>query len=109
MIVTPSFNVDYKLSLESGIRIPFRRKAIKLEHDLDLSNTFSTVVRREKFGANREERSERYETTLQMRYNLSAKLNANLNLGVSYNQDHVEEGRDYLSLASSLTIRGEFK
>ena len=109
LIVTPSFNVDYKLSLESGIRIPFRRKAIKLEHDLDLSNTFSTVVRREKFGANREERSERYETTLQMRYNLSAKLNANLNLGVSYNQDHVEEGRDYLSLASSLTVRGEFR
>ena len=63
------------------------------------------MVRREKFGANREERSERYETTLQMRYNLSAKLN----LGVSYNQDHVEEGRDYLSLASSLTVRGEFR
>ena len=67
------------------------------------------MVRREKFGANREERSERYETTLQMRYNLSAKLNANLNLGVSYNQDHVEEGRDNLSLASSLTVRGGFR
>ena len=34
-----------------------------------------------------------------IRYNLSAKLTANLNLGVSYNQDHVEEGRDYLSIA----------
>ena len=108
-IITPSFNVDYKLSIESGIRIPFRRKVLKLEHDLDLSNTFSTVIRREQFGANREERSERYETTVQMRYNLSAKLTANLNLGVSYNQDHVEEGRDYLSIASSLTVRGEFR
>ena len=67
------------------------------------------MVRREKFGANREEGSERYETTLQMRYKLGAKLNANLNLGVSYNQDPVEEGRDYLSLASSLTVRGEFR
>ena len=74
-----------------------------------MSNTFSTVIRREQFGANREERSERYETTVQMRYNLSTKLTANLNLGVSCNQDHVEEGRDYLSIASSLTVRGEFR
>lgn len=95
--------------MKSGIRIPFRSKAINLEHDLDLSNTFSTVIRREQFGANREERSERYETTLQMRYNLSAKLTANLNLGVSYNQDHIEEGRDYLPLASSLMVRSLFK
>ena len=36
-----------------------------------------------------------------MPYNLSTKLTANLNLGVSYNQDHVEEGRDYLSIADS--------
>ena len=107
-VVTPNFSIDYKVRIEGGIKIPFRRRRIVLEHDLDLSNTFSTVIRREKFGANREEKSERYETTLRTRYNLSKRLTANINLGLSYNQDRVEEGRDYLSIASSFTVRGEF-
>ncbi|MEC8894276.1 MAG: hypothetical protein VX901_13225, partial [Candidatus Poribacteria bacterium] len=107
-VITPNFSIDYKVRIEGGIKVPFRHRRVVLEHDLDLSNTFSTVMRREKFGANREEKSERYETTLRTRYNLSKRLTANINLGLSYNQDRVEEGRDYLSIASSFTVRGEF-
>ena len=82
---------------------------IPLQHDLDLSNTLSTVLRRERFGANREERSERYETSLRIGYRLSEKLTADMNLGLSYNNDRVEEGRDFISVASALTVRGEFE
>lgn len=108
LIITPNLSIDYRLRLEGGLPIPILGR-IPLKHDLDLTNTFSTVIRRENFGANREERSERYETTLRTRYNLSTRLSANLNLGLSYNNDHVEEGQDFLSIASSVTVRGEFQ
>ena len=108
LIITPNLSIDYRLRLEGGLPIPILGR-IPLKHDLELTNTLSTVIRRENFGANREERSERYETTLRTRYNLSTRLSANLNLGLSYNNDHVEEGRDFLSIASSVTVRGEFQ
>ena len=88
--------------------MPFFGK-IKLKHDLKMSNTFSTVVRRERFGANQEEKSERYETTVRANYELSTRLSAQLNLGLSYNNDRVEEGKDFFSVASSLSVRGEFQ
>ena len=109
LIITPNFSIDYRLRAEGGLPIPILGKRISLEHDLDLTNTFSTVIRRERFGANREERSERYETSFRVGYKLSARLTANINLGISYNDDHIEEGRDFLSVASSVRIRGEFR
>jgi hypothetical protein len=109
LIITPNVSIDYRLRVEGGLKMPVFGKRLTLKHDLDLTNTFSTVIRREKFGANREERSERYETTLRTRYNLSTRLSANLNLGLSYNNDHVEEGRDFFSVASSMTVQGEFQ
>ena len=54
-------------------------------------------------GANREERSERYETTLRVGYKISTHITANFHLGLSYHHDRVEEGRDFLSVASALT------
>ena len=107
-IVTPNVSIDYRVRIEGGIRLPFIGK-IPLQHDLDLSNTLSTVIRREQYGANREERSERYETSLRVGYRLSERLTADLNLGLSYNNDRVEEGRDFISVASALTVRGEFE
>ena len=107
-IVTPNFSIDYRYRTEGGIRVPFFGR-IPLKHDLDLTNTFSLAIRRENYGANKEERSERYETTLRAGYKLSDHLTANLHLGLSYNHDRVEEGRDYLSVASALTVRGEFQ
>ncbi len=107
-IVTPNFSIDYRYRTEGGIRVPFFGR-IPLKHDLDLTNTVSMAIRRETYGVNREERSERYETTLRAGYKLSNHLTANLHLGLSYNHDRVEEGRDYLSIASALTVRGEFQ
>ena len=107
-IITPNINIDYRVRIEGGIRLPFIG-TIPLQHDLDLSNTLSTVLRRERFGANREERSERYETSLRIGYRLSEKLTADMTLGLSYNNDRVEEGRDFISVASALTVRGEFE
>jgi hypothetical protein len=107
-IITPNLRIDYRLSMEGGIRVPGLRR-FSLKHDLNVANTFSTVIRRERFGANREEKSERYETSLRTAYNLSTRLTANLNLGISYNNDRVEEGRDFLSIVSSFTVRGEFQ
>lgn len=108
LIITPNFSIDYRYHTEGGIRIPFFGR-IPLKHDLDLTNTFSLAIRRENYGINKEERSERYETTLRVGYKLSQHLTANLHLGLSYNHDRVEEGRDYLSTASALTVRGEFQ
>ena len=107
-IVTPNLSVDYRYRTENGIRIPFFGR-IPLKHDLELTNTLSWAIRREEFGANREERSERYETTLRAGYKISTHFTANLHLGVSYNNDRVEEGRDFLSIASALTVRGELQ
>ncbi len=108
LIITPNFSIDYRYHTKGGIRIPFFGR-IPLKHDLDLTNTFSLAIRRENYGINKEERSERYETTLRVGYKLSQHLTANLHLGLSYNHDRVEEGRDYLSIASALTVRGEFQ
>ena len=107
-IVTPNLSIDYRYHTENGIRLPFFGR-IPLKHDLELTNTLSWAIRREQFGANREERSERYETTLRVGYKISTHITANLHLGVSYNHDRVEEGRDFLSIASALTIRGEIQ
>lgn len=107
-IITPNFSIDYRYRTEGGIRIPFFGR-IPLKHDLDLTNTLSLAIRRENYGANKQEKSERYETTLRAGYKLSNHLTANLHLGLSYNHDRVEEGRDFLSIASALTVRGEFQ
>jgi len=108
LIVTPNFSIDYRYRTENGIRIPFFGR-IPLKHDLDVTNTLSWAIRRENFGANREERSERYETTLRVGYKISTHITANFHLGLSYHHDRVEEGRDFLSVASALTIRGEIQ
>ena len=109
MIITPNFSVDYRLYIKGEWRAPILNKVIALDHNFDLSNTFSTVIRREQFGVNRDEKSERFETSLRVNYNLSTHLRMNMNLGISYNNDHVEEGRDYFSIASSIMVRGEFR
>ena len=107
-IVTPNLSVDYRYRTENGIRLPFFGR-VPLKHDLELTNTLSWAIRREQFGANREERSERYETTLRVGYKISTHITANFHLGLSYNNDRVEEGRDFLSIASALTVRGEIQ
>lgn len=107
-IITPNFSIDYRYRTEGGLRIPIFG-TIPLKHDLDLTNTLSLAIRRENYGANKQEKSERYQTTLRAGYKLSNHLTANLHLGLSYNHDRVEEGRDFLSIASALTVRGEFQ
>ena len=108
LIITPNLSIDYRYRTENGIRVPFFGR-IPLKHDLELTNTLSWAIRREHFGANREERSERYEATLRVGYKISTHITANLHLGLSYNHDKVEEGRDFLSIASALTVRGEIQ
>ena len=108
LIVTPNLSIEYKYHTENGIRIPFFGR-IPLKHDLDLTNTLSWAIRREQYGANLEERSERYETTLRVGYKVSTHITANFHLGLSYNHDRVEEGRDFLSIATALTVRGEIQ
>ena len=93
MIITPNFSIDYKLLIKGEWRLPVLNKVINLDHNFDLTNTFSTVIRREQYGVNRDEKSARFETSLRFNYNLSTRLRMNANLGVSYNKDHVEEGR----------------
>ncbi|MFQ6039468.1 MAG: hypothetical protein ACE5PV_01325, partial [Candidatus Poribacteria bacterium] len=109
MIITPNFSIDYRLLVKGEWRLPVLNIVMNLDHNFDLTNTFSTVIRREQYGVNREEKSERFETSLRFNYNLSTRLRMNANLGVSYNKDHVEEGRDYFSVASSVMVRGEFR
>jgi len=109
MIITPNFSIDYRLLVKGEWRMPVLNKVINLDHNFDLTNTLSTVIRREQYGVNRDEKSERFETSLRFNYNLSTRLRMNMNLGVSYNKDHVEEGRDYFSVASSVMVRGEFR
>ncbi len=107
--ITPSFSIDYNLKFEGEWRIPILHKSIKLPQTLAVTNTFSTAILRQKLGVNRDEKSERYETTLRVNYKLSTRLSMNLNLHVSYNNDRVEEGRDYFSIGSSVMVRGEFR
>ena len=108
LIVTPNVSIEYRYRTENGIWVPFFGR-IPLKHDLDLTNTLSWAIRREQYGANLEERSERYETTLRVGYKISTHITANFHLGLSYNHDRVEEGRDFLSVATALTVRGEIQ
>ena len=108
LVITPNFSIDYRYHTENGIRIPFFGR-IPLKHDLELTNTLSWMIRREQYGPNLEERSERYETTLRVGYKISTHITANFHLGLSYNHDRVEEGQDYLSVATALTVRGEIR
>ena len=109
IIIAPNFNIDYDLHIKGSMGIPLIRKTIALDHDLDVSNTFSAMVRRESLGVNREEKSEQYGTSLDVSYNLMRTLRSTLRLSVDYNHDRVEEGADYVSVSGSLMVRGEFK
>ena len=89
--------------------MPVLNKSIKLPQTLAVNNTFSTTILRQELGVNRDEKSENYKTTLGVNYNLSTRLSMRLNMHLSYNNDRVEEGRDYFSIGSSVMVRGEFR
>jgi hypothetical protein len=108
-IVTPSLSVDYTLRTQSGWTVPIIGKTMTLEQNLTVTNYITTVIRREKLGDQRDAKSERYQTALQLGYHVSQRVRANLNLSVSYYQDRVEAGNDYLSVSSALMVRGEFQ
>jgi len=105
----PNLNIDYDLHVEGQVGLPLIGRKIRLDHDLDMSNTFSAMVRRDKLGVNRDEKSEQYGTSLDVSYNLRKTIRATLRLAVDYNHDRVEEGADYISISSALMIRGEFR
>ncbi len=107
LLIAPNFNIDYDLHVSGDVGLPLIGKRIKLDHDLDMSNTFSTMIRREKLGVNRDEKSEQYGTSLDVSYNLRERIRATLRLSIDYNHDRVQEGADYLSVSGSLMIRGE--
>ncbi len=109
LIIKPNFNVSYKLHLEGSLTLPLLNRDISLNHDFNLRNTFATVITRRTLGLNREDKSERYETSLYADYNLSSRIRMNLHLSVVYNNDRVEEGRDYISILGALMARGEFR
>lgn len=109
LLIAPNFNIDYDLHVSGDMGLPLIKKKIKLDHDLDMSNTFSTMIRREKLGINRDEKSEQYGTSLDISYNLRERIRATLRLAIDYNHDRVQEGADYLSVSGSLMLRGEFK
>jgi hypothetical protein len=108
-LFAPNLNIDYDLHVEGQVGLPFMSRRIRLDHDLDMSNTFSAMVRRDKLGVNRDEKSEQYGTSLDVSYNLRKTIRASLRLAVDYNHDRIEEGADYISISSALMIRGEFK
>ena len=108
-IVAPNFNIDYKLHVKGEMGVPLIRRKINLDHNLDMSNTFSSVIRREKLGVNRDEKSEQYGTSLDVSYNLRQGIRATLRVSVDYNHDRVEEGADYLTFSGSMMLRGEIK
>jgi len=89
--------------------LPFTDKTIKLDHNLDVSNTFSATVRREKLGVNRDEKSEQYGTSLDLSYNLRERIRTTIRLSIDYNHDRVRESADYMSVSGSLMMRGEFR
>jgi hypothetical protein len=108
-IIKPNFNVSYRLHLEGSWTLPLLDRDISLNHDFNLRNTFATVITRRTLGLNREDKSERYETSLYADYNLSSRIRMNLHLSLVYNNDRVEEGRDYISILGALMARGEFR
>ncbi len=109
LLIAPNFNIDYDLHVSGDMGLPLIKKRIKLDHNLDMSNTFSTMIRREKLGVNRDEKSEQYGTSLDISYNLRERIRATLRLAIDYNHDRVQEGADYLSVSGSLMLRGEFR
>ncbi|MBD3184834.1 LysM peptidoglycan-binding domain-containing protein [Candidatus Poribacteria bacterium] len=107
-IYAPNFNIDYDLHVKGDVDLPFVRK-ISLDHNLDMSNTVSVMVRREKLGINRDEKSEQYGTSLDVSYNLRQTLRASMRFSLDYNHDRVEKDADYISVSGSLMLRGEFR
>ncbi len=108
-IFAPNLNVDYDLHVKGNMGLPLINRSISLDHNLDVSNTFSAMIRRESLGVNRDEKSEQYGTSLDVSYNLRERIRATMRLSVDYNHDRVEEGSDYISVSGSLMVRGEFK
>ncbi|MEK7395629.1 MAG: hypothetical protein AAB116_01715, partial [Candidatus Poribacteria bacterium] len=109
LIITPNLNIDYNLHLEGNLGIPFTGKSIKMDHNFDMSNTISAMVRREKLGVNRDEKSEQYGTSLDMSYDLRERIRASIRFSVDYNHDRVQADSDYITLSGSVMIRGEFR
>ena len=109
IMFAPNFNIDYDLHVQGQMGLPLINRSISLDHNLDVSNTFSAMVRREKLGINRDEKSEQYGTSLDLSYNLREKIRASFRLSVDYNHDRVEEGADYISTSGSFMVRGEFR
>ena len=108
LIIKPNFNVSYRVHVKGSWRLPLIRRRIRLDHDFDVRNTLATVITRRKLG-NREDRSERYEMSLSAGYNLSSLVRINLHLNITYHNDRVEVGRDYISILGALMARGEFR
>ena len=105
----PNFNIDYDLHVKGQMGLPLIKRKITLDHNLDVSNTFSAMIRRESLGINRDEKSEQYGTSLDFSYNLRERIRASMRVSVDYNHDRVEEGADYISVSGSLMVRGEFR
>jgi len=74
-----------------------------------MSNTISAMIRREKLGVNRDERSEQYGTSVDMSYNLRERIRASIRFSVDYNHDRVQEDSDYITISGALMVRGEFR
>ena len=108
-IFAPNFNIDYDLHVDGQMRLPIIGKRIRLDHDLDMNNTFSAMVRREQLGVNRDEKSERYGTSLDISYKLRETLRSTLRLSVDYHHDRMEEDADFISISGALMVRGEFR
>jgi LysM repeat protein len=108
-IFAPNFNIDYDLHVKGELGLPLIGRVISMDHNLDVSNTFSSMVRREKLGVNRDEKSEQYGTSLDVSYDLRQRIRATMRLSVDYNHDRVEENADYLAVSGSLMLRGEFR
>jgi len=110
LILAPNFNIDYTLHVEGKkLGIPFIGKSISMNQNLDVNNTISSMIRREKLGVNRDEKSEQYGTSLDMSYNLRETIRATMRLSVDYNHDRVQKDADYVSVTGSLMVRGEIR
>ena len=109
LIIAPNFNIDYNLRVEGKLGIPLIGKSISMNQNLDVSNTISSMIRREKLGVNRDEKSEQYGTSLDVSYNLRETIRATMRLSVDYNHDRVQKDADYISVTGSLMVRGEIR
>jgi len=109
LIVAPNFNIDYDWNVDASIGLPFTDKRISMNQNLDMNNTLSAMIRREKLGVNRDEKSEQYGTSLDVSYDLRQRIRASIRLSVDYNHDRVQEGADYMAVSGALMLRGEFR